>query len=155
MTDHLKEYIEEEVQNIFHDKCKKLLNALCEELPGGVAKHGGSNTFYLKQKLQAEDYRGHAGNSGSTILTDCFGHIFPENVYHSNEGGMISDLVCLLSLASGHSLPTREMRELKREHILNEIRQTVMDKMMKNLPKDDAPEEKVIITGKDIGVSKG
>lgn len=165
MTDHLKEYIEKEVQTIFHDKRKKLWDELCEMLPGGVANHGGSHTFYLKQKLTPADYKGEPEpgtmgirypNHKPNILRDCFGSIFPEvSVCHISEHCMITDFICLLSLASGHSMPTKEDRESRRELILNKIREQVMGKMMSNLPKDEAPDETIVITGKDIGVSKG
>lgn len=88
----------------------------------------------------------HAAINGSSIMSDCVS-LFPEmfnSCYDRTRIIVIFANIILLMADVDH-------RDTK-ETLVRIYKDRVTDVMMGNLPKDEAPDETIVITGKDISV---
>ena len=103
-----------------------------------------------KRREGHECYQDHGGDHGSSIVTDIFGHLFPEAPRKTgiSEQQIAKEFGRLILLAYGIDISkTRESYQTRLEE--QELAR------LNSLLTSDEPEERVIITGKDIGISTG
>ena len=137
MTDQL---IESAINNKARNDLHKDITAL----------EGYFNEMIPKRNLTSERwadaFEKHAAINGSSIMSDCVS-LFPEmfNSVYDRTRIIIQFANIILLMADVDHRDTKET-------LVRRYKERVTDRMMKNLPKDEAPDETIVITGKDISV---
>lgn len=93
-----------------------------------------------------EAFEKHEADNGSSIMSDCV-LLFPEMFKSCYDKKTVIHMFakCLLLLTGADTRDTQDT-------LIRQYKENLANRMMSNLPKDEAPDETIVITGKDISV---